>query len=337
MHAILTVHNFNNLNVLFESRVLCRAQNIAQKSVIWRGEDLKKSKEFTALFADREHCVKKGLSQLAPSEIEELKKYPMKGADTTGICFGASLWTIKLLLSKQIKSEKELIQLLDKYKNGFPAEAAALQNLHMAFVGYKFQLSEKEQEAASYEVDEAQQEFLHEIEQKRIDLENRKESLSREEYTRLFLQIIKETEESIPHKIAELIANVEQLYLYKSKTSRLERVAALIDLKLKHKIEKRERSFFTGIIHKKEMQDKFNQLKNGCYQLRFRTSDKGGHSIVYIKKDFGSYLYDPNFGLIKCTTDNPSKRLCELFKKHYKGKTIENKKREQFLEVFRYI
>ncbi len=338
LKAILLVHNFHNLSILFESRVLIQTKNIATKSSIWREEDLKKSREFIKLILNPEYCKKKGLAEQPPSEVAELKKYLnlIKGANTDGICFGASLIVIKSLLSTSIKTEKDLIDFFDQYKNGFPAEAAALQNVHEAFIGDECKFTLEEQNAMDKEVEKAIQDFRNEVDGKQKDLENRQNSLSREEYTQLFLQLIKDTEEANPRKIEDLKKSIKQLHYFKNKSSKLERMACLIDLKLKYRIEKHDRACFTGIMREKNVQDKFNQLKNGYYQLLFRTSATGAHAIVYIKKEFGSYFLDPTFGLIKCMPDTPANKLCELFKKHYKGKPIENKQREQFLEIFHF-
>lgn len=336
MHAILLTHNSLDAASLFESNVLCRVKNIAIRSSIWHQNDIKKTKEFIRLAADKKECEKKGLSPLESDDLERLKNYSPKGARTNGICFGASLSTIGDLLSHNIQTEKDLIQHLHKYRKGFSSKAAALQNLQMLFIESKSELTENEKASVDREIEEAKQAFIAETEQKKRELKNKKASLSRKEFSKQFLQIIKEVEESIPLKIEKLQKNIKQFLLYKSRTDRIRRIAALIDLNLKSDPEKWDQTFFTNMMRDKTIQQRFNQLEQGYYHLSFRVNDKGGHGIVYIKEKFGSYLIDPNFGLFKCHLENPSKNLCELFKKHYGGEKIAKNQKEQFLEIYRF-
>lgn len=336
MYAILITHNSLDATSLFESNVLCRIKNIAKKNSIWHQKDIKKTKELIQLATDKNECEKKGLSFLEAEDLERLKNYSPQGADENGICFGASLSIIHNLLSHNIQSEKDLIQHLYKYRNGFSSKAAALQNLQMILFESSTTLTEKEKASLDREIEVSKQAFIAETEEKERQLNEKKNNLSREEYSTQFLRIIKEVEESIPHKVEKLQKNVRKFYQYKNKTDRIRRIAALIDLNLKSDPEKWDQTFFTNMMRDNTVQKRFNQLELGYYQLSFNVDDKTGHGIVYIKEKFGSYLIDPNFGLFKCNSENPSTNLCELFKRHYKGKKIDKNEKEQFLEIYQF-
>jgi hypothetical protein len=54
-----------------------------------------------------------------------------------------------------------------------------------------------------------------------------------------------------------------------------------------------------------------NNLKEGIYRISLVDIN---HSIVFIKKPFGSYFVDPNYGLIRCGKEKPSFPLNGLIK-----------------------
>lgn len=318
------------------SGIVCQTINIAKKSVIWREEDLCKTKEFINLISNPKYSQAKGISALNLEDLNKLREYPIEGAVTNGICFGSSLWIIKSLLKNEVNSEAELIQFSRQYKDGFPAEAAALQNLHRALIGYDSELSLKEQEALNRVLSEEQAKGRIELEQEKLHLKDRLKGLSLEEAKRIVQTEVIDARAAIDRKIMTLKAKLTEMHLYKDKADKLNYVSAAIDLKLKkHPIEKCHKVNFTGILTNQEKNNKFNILKNGYYQVLFKVGDKGGHSIVYIKKEFGSYFLDPNYGLIKCAPNASVEKLCELLKM-YKGRPIENGEREHFLEVHRY-
>lgn len=51
--------------------------------------------------------------------------------------------------------------------------------------------------------------------------------------------------------------------------------------------------------------EKFHELPSGTYQTSFKTGEKdGAHALLYIKlENKEGYLFDPNYGLIKCDED----------------------------------
>lgn len=336
LYAICLNEIQKRISLYHLSGTVCQTINIAKKSVIWREEDLCKTKEFINIISNPVYSQTKGISTLSLDDLNKLRKYPIEGAIADGICFGSSLWIIKSLLKNEINSEAELIQFVRQYKDGFPAEASALQNLHKALIGYDSELSLKEQEALNKVLSDELAKGFMKLEQEKVGLKDSLKGLNPEEAKRVAQAKVVETMASINRKITALKAKFTEMHLYKNRADKLELVATMIDLKLKkHPIEKCPKVNFTGILTNEEKKNRFNILKNGCYQLLFKVGDKGGHSIVYIKKEFGSYLLDPNYGLIKCDPSAPVEKLCELLKM-YKGRPTESGEREHFLEIHRY-
>lgn len=90
----------------------------------------------------------------------------------------------------------------------------------------------------------------------------------------------------------------------------MEQISSLIHLQLRNDTSY-ENSNFKEISKNTEVQKKFNNLKNGYYLLIFNTRSDNNHAIAYIKKKFGSYILDSNFGLIKCD-HNPVNTINKL-------------------------
>ncbi len=63
------------------------------------------------------------------------------------------------------------------------------------------------------------------------------------------------------------------------------------------------------------VQTLFGQLPKGSYKLSFNTYG-GSHAIGYLKFDFGSYLFDPNKGLMKCPSRDGSEGLFKLLTRY---------------------
>ncbi len=114
------------------------------------------------------------------------------------------------------------------------------------------------------------------------------------------------------------------------------RVASLIGMCYKEKAANKGKYSFSEIAHEQSVKERFNQVKNSYYLMSFNVGKSSGHSVVYIKKEFGSYIYDPNFGLISCGA-NPAEKLCELFKESYPGCPRENKPADHSMRLFKYV
>lgn len=335
LHAILVVHPSNGISHLFEHTLHTFSKNIARKDVIWKGEDLKKSKDFLSRLTDPNYIRDKGFGTLTNEELVDLKKSHLKGSVVGGVCFGASLAVIKLLLSSNLQNEQDLKNRLKQFEEGFSDEVAGLQSMHAAFIGYDFELNQKDQEEITNKGDKLREKFFEKKEQMKANLVEAKKTLSPQEYQAKITEVLQELQKDSANKIFTFGKKLIEITCYQRKSHRVNIVASLIDLKLKT-VKYYKNAHFAGIHHKKKQQEKFNNLKNGYYQLCFKADEKGGHSIVYIKQDFGCYLFDPNFGLYKCSSTNPAESVCELFKKFYPGKKLENNHHEHSLEIFHY-
>lgn len=78
----------------------------------------------------------------------------------------------------------------------------------------------------------------------------------------------------------------------------------------------------------------FNALTQGVYELGILTRSSA-HSMAYLKMDFGSYLLDPNRGLMKCGAQNPAKDL-EILLKKYSGRSQYAAEGPHQLEIYPY-
>jgi len=307
--------------------VLCPTINMAQKSVIWRDENISKSKEFVELVTNPDYPKAKGLLPLESEVIKKLKESPIEGK-TSAICCGIALFVIKYLLSNKPDSEAALIHLINQFRKGFPAEACALQHLYQTLLPLEFKLPSKDQIDLKKCKDEAKNELEHETAQ---DYE-RLTKIAENSNEKIFDEELAKIEAAFAEKSKKVETDFTKMSLYKKKVGKLNYISSAIDIILKrHSTEQYHEADFEGIINSKEQKDKFNNLENGYYLLGFKL-DKRGHAINYIKREFGSYLLDSNTGLIKCDPHAPAEKLCELLNQ-YKGRLKENGEREHFLEI----
>lgn len=77
---------------------------------------------------------------------------------------------------------------------------------------------------------------------------------------------------------------------------------------------------------------RFNALPEGSYFLRISIK-QGGHAISYHKFSFGSYLFDPNGGLMKCQSSEPANDLAKLLQR-YPGRANPAQEGSHHLMVF---
>ncbi|QLH35414.1 MAG: hypothetical protein HWD61_04020 [Parachlamydiaceae bacterium] len=95
------------------------------------------------------------MTELSREEKAKIENSRIRGSLTDGICFGATLWVLKLLLTSNPQSESKLIDLLRPFEKGFPAEAAALQ--HHAFSHRDFEKEEMSLDEVKQELDKIDQ------------------------------------------------------------------------------------------------------------------------------------------------------------------------------------
>lgn len=294
LFAVLIFHNVVEANSISEKNILTFAKNVCRKDVIWNEDDVKWSNEFISQIQDKQFFKAKGLRPLTDKELEKIRDYPIKGAHVEGICVGASLCAIKNLIQEKITNEKELIESLKPFENGFGPFAGALQNLQNPLLKFSYQLE-----------DEDCEEVLEEFNKKALklkikDVDNQKNEMLRE------------------------------MSKFKNEICILSRIAALIDLKLKCTIKDYKKASFKGINSNKNIQSKFNKIENGYYQMYLGSCKENAHSIVFIKKNFGSYIFDSNFGLIKCTSQNHGEEVANFINRY----SIEGK--DLSLRIFQY-
>lgn len=329
LDAILIKHHTAEINLLFDFkiRLLTQAKNIATKNAIWNEHDCKEAQKYIT--------TAKKMESLSPETIEQLRNFSVKGAATDGICYGASLYAIKTLKGKKIKTEDALIKSVENYKSGFPAEAAGLQNLFEAFGAYELTYSPSDIEQLKKKLAKFKQEIMEEKnrEIEEINTMVANGSISIEAVKSRHEEIIK----SLTKSCDEFEAYCRSLILHNKKVIQLEKIASLIDLQLRKTDDIYESSNFKGISRNTDIQEKFNALKNGYYQVHFIT-ESSGHSIVYIKKKFGSYILDPNFGLIKCDQAKPAHTMIKLLQfEVYSPKSKDNNSVEHNLRVYSFV
>lgn len=279
--SIYVIHNLFKPMQFFGPPVLCRLKNIAAKSVIRNEEDKQKFRDFVELLKNTEYLKKKQLKELTPKQISFLQSYSDQSAHSLGICWGASLFLLKKLLSNVINSEEELVNLFRPYKKGFPAEASALQSISTAFKECKLKFPINDKAMSEREINELLNLKPQGINELTV-VNNKLKELVR--------KMKEETEESLSAELG---------------------TASLIDLTFKSK-----NPFIYGDAEKKETQEKLNKLDKGYYLLSFGPK-YFGHAILFIKKDFGSYFVDPNTGLIRCENLDTGSELSKLVKKGF--------------------
>lgn len=210
-----------------------------------------------------------------------LRKATFHGAKAKGICFGASLYFLKRVLKARCMSEKQLLDLARRYKEGFCAKTAGMHTFYLKLGSLGW-----DPEASPTAL------------QGMADLAPAQERLP-------MLQ-----------KLA-------------AKTTQFARLAQLMGLKLKPPIRD-----FLRFDCNASVRSQFNALPKGVYELGFLTRSSA-HSMAYLNLDFGSYLLDPNRGLMKCDAQNPAKDLVLLLKE-YPGRSRYADEGAHQLEVYPY-
>ena len=97
--------------------LLTHSKNIARRDVILNEEDVKAVELMRNQFLSQNPYK---------SEFHKMRDAHVRGAKSTGICFGAASTFIKGCLEKKIESEAELVSYAKQFEEGFNEEAAAL-------------------------------------------------------------------------------------------------------------------------------------------------------------------------------------------------------------------
>jgi phosphotransferase system IIB component len=322
-------HRMDNASALIsKTEALCLTRNNAKIEVIWSNEDVKKYQELLKKYIEQKPI------ESTEAELLEMSKYTLQGANTDGICQGASLFVIHALQGTILETEEQLVQFIKPWEEGFPAVAAALHNIYGVWLKVHVKRAMKEAKP-----------LLDKLEISKW-LSERKLSMS-QRITNMYeiagvwestLQQRGIDQNSLNSKYEKEIDEEERTY--KEELNRdqhrfcLLKVtlpAQLIGLKLKKDANSQDQVLFKDIVNNDLVQDKFDQLDYGNYLL---TIDS--HARVYIKRDFGSYILDPNYGLLKCSPLKPSEKLCELFIKNRTSQSHTNSKNDYDLKVFSF-
>lgn len=275
LESILVFHQINELGRMWApASLLCRVKNISKRSIIWKELDEKKYHEFKQKLIQSKDFTYKKIPLLSNEQIKKIDKDFQQSND--GICYGATFAAIKDVLSGKIENEKQLIDIIGKNKNGFSAEAAALQGLY---------------------------DDLHNTTWEQLNdsiISRVKKFIAREAKINGVVDA-----DAVFNKYTSIyMPQGQKSYIAQQKTLFISNVMASL-LNLKVNKSTKFQADFSKIQSEKEVQNQFNTLPEGAYQLMFRTDEKIGHSVAYLKFDFGSYILDPNFGLLKCQKDNP--------------------------------
>lgn len=223
------------------------------------------------------------LAEATPHKaLDELRDCQIKGATATGICFGATSSVIRDLLHANISSEQELIAFTKQYEEGFDAAASAIQLL------YKKTGQLRKSMASTWTAQLA-------VLQAECDQTHTEKGL-----------------QDITERVTAFTQRNEREY-----NTHINSLSLFIRLKLQDNINSCRKY---SLLDKTESQA-FDTMPNGLYSLHFST-ESGGHAICHLKYSFGSYLFDPNYGLMACKDKTPSEALA-LLQSKYRQTTLE--------------
>lgn len=330
INAVLIVHNLCNLSSHKKLTVLVPLKNIASRQVLWseRAKVLAgkyfQSLEATPLFKER-------FPTAQGFQTEQVQKALSKSVRVDGICFGASLELIKEILSHPIDSQEHLVNVVAKFRDGFSQVSAALQNIQSVFPRDNCDVNEEIILLVERLFEQEREKFKQQIVTMINDLKQKGE-LEKTELAVAFERI----KSDVAIKRSEIEESLDKLSEYLDKAEDVRYLAPLVGLSLHLlEIEKSGDFSFPDIYRSVRAQERFNNLESGCYQVRFNTGPDVGHSIVYYRNTFGSYLIDPNFGLIPCDSSTPFKTLKVLLTS-YKGFVKSSNEETSHFDVFPY-
>jgi hypothetical protein len=242
--------------------LLSKTRNVGTRDSVLNGEDLAKAKVF------HDALIKNVANPVVAKKLKEIK---LKGAITKGVCFSASLWFIKSVLTAKIDSQEALQKMANECKDGFCSEVSGLQAncLKGSKVFLQMYAEDlKRQGLAASDIEKRTKKFAVDVMQQ--DSFMKSTGGFRESFSSIFFGL---------------------------------------------KIASSENSNFLNLETDEFERSQFDELPQGAYSLSFHTA-LGPHVVTYLKFDFGTYLLDPNFGLMKCE-EKPSKTLVKLLEARY--------------------
>ncbi|MCE5315775.1 MAG: hypothetical protein LLG04_00230, partial [Parachlamydia sp.] len=296
------VHNLCNLAAVSSPLpLLSFAKNVTRCDVLRKKEDIQAANSMRERLLSH---IQKQSPEIAGQIKNRMQKVTFKGDDGSGICYGASLCFLKSFLSSRCVTEKQLQSLALPLAKGFPGVAAGLQMMYEKFV------------------DLPKKEILdwhrNQINERIAELE-------------LQIDAAKEIEaiQPIYRHLANLTTHINQVLPILQTGFKLGWVAGTCDL-TPHK-DNWNLTRFYQFDSDQAVRRQFDELPLGAYQLTFKAKSSG-HAVTYLKCGFGSYLFDPNFGLMKCTS--PAEDLQKLLKGYPFPRGSKDNARQ--LGVFRY-
>ncbi len=272
--------------------LLTYAKNLAKPGCIAREDDVKTIKVMRDLFLAK--------NSTTPEITEKLQKMNVKGANIKGICFGATHSFLKACLNAHITSEEDLINVAKQYEEGFDAEAAGLQKIY----GKTFLRSHTYRNDQIQKLLSEYKQTLSEANAKPLDNENIKSLMDKTTLLNL--------------RIADLRYENFNSQYYNSLTLPL-------GIKMQKGASNTDYNCFNGFEKNEAIRNTFDTLPDGTYYLSFNTT-KSAHAVAFVKYSFGSYILDPNFGLMKASSAQTLLTLLKFY----------NPAKDCLLKAYRY-
>lgn len=285
IYVLHALHHIDNLGACGTPLpVYSYAKNLTRSEVVSKGEDSKAMRNMRDLF-----LAKNGKKD----NFEKLQKMSCLGAQAKGICFGATMSVIKTYLEANVHSEEELKNIGRRFEEGFDADAAGLQKIYDKVWNEKVK---KYIQVQAKELQAVKETFRPKIEE--AEFSAQKEAIH-----------------------AKILLEIESLVgQYRQKTEKWSRpyindILKLLGLEIETAPDKIDQIFFDHLDYDEDANKRFNALVEGAYFLDFSE-----HAVPYLKYSFGSYVLDPNNGLMPLDPLCPSKSLLTLVKSYGSSK-----------------
>ena len=238
-----------------------------------------------------------------PEVTEKLQKMNVKGATIKGICFGATHSFLKACLNAHVTSEEELISVAKRFEEGFDAEAAGLQKIYgKTFLKFSAYRNNQIQKLLS-----EYRQTLFEENAKPLECENIKSYIDK-------VNLLSGRIEELRYETY----SIQSIEYYNKLTSPLA-------IRIQNGSAKTDPTCFLDFEKNKAVRNRFDTLPEGAYFLCFNTT-KSGHAVAFVKYSFGSYILDPNFGLMAAAS---AQTLLTLLKYY-------NPAKDCLLKAYRY-
>lgn len=303
----------------FRNRILCKTINVCALQDRWSNQANNLALDYIENASQQSFWEAKGMPEIYTPKMSAIRdyqvpvihemnehktlddfiaaavaKFSIKEQLGQGVCFGACLLLIKQFLTSSVQSEEDLVRLVEPYKIGFPKEAFALMQLQNAF---KFNKGV----------------YLEEVNANVI-------KIRKQTYEKMSVKQTKKNTENPdkfnPSKFSHKAKCIVKRIVYAmNEFAYISPLSAMMNLKVKCDVNHyKQNTVLLSSTNKKD--NRLNGLSNGYYMLT-TPIHPAAHALIYIKKEFGSYLLDPNYGLIKLEKENPAQEIAEIFNEAY--------------------